>query len=91
VRKFLVTGAASVALTAAALGMAASASADAADAVVQNLQDQGYIVQINGGNTAVSLSRCTATGIHPTNLDPSASLQERQHTLVMVDVQCPHS
>jgi hypothetical protein len=60
-----------------------------ADVVVKKLQDQGYNVQVNSSTSNVPLSRCSVTGIHPSNLDDSASLQEKQHTLVQVDVSCP--
>jgi hypothetical protein len=45
-------------------------------------------VQVNG-ITASPLSPCSVTGIHPT-LDDSASLDEKQHTIVSIDVSCPH-
>lgn len=55
--------------------------------VIDGLTAQGYNVQING-TTPVPLSTCTATGIHPT-LDDTATLEQKQHTLVTVDVSCP--
>ena len=55
-------------LAAAALGSAATATADpstgnAAD-VVKMLQDQGYNVQFNMPSNDMSLSRCTVNGVH---------------------------
>jgi hypothetical protein len=92
-KKFVVAVAAA-ALTAAPFGVAAIAAADpfdgsGADVVVKKLQSQGYNVQVNTTSNQ-PLSRCTVTGVHPSNLDDSASLQEKQHTLVQVDVSCPH-
>jgi hypothetical protein len=90
-RNILVLAAAAGCLV-AAVGLAGTAAAGpfdgTADVVVKNLQSQGYNVQINTSST-VALSRCTVIGIHPSNLDDSASLQDKQHTLVQVDVSCP--
>ena len=85
-------------LTAAALGAAALSQAGAAAAfpsassaadTIKSLQAEGYNVVVNGSITSAPLSRCSVTGIHPT-LDESASRQEKQHTLVSVDVSCPN-
>jgi len=46
-------------------------------------------VQVNGGNPGVSLSRCAVSGMHPKSLDDTATLQQKQQTLVTVDVSCP--
>ena len=76
----------------AALGAPATAAAGpldgSADVVVNNLKSQGYNVQVNGGSAGVPLSRCTVSGVHP-SLNESDSLQEKQHTLVTVDLSCP--
>ena len=90
-QKFLITSLTAGALTAAALGLAGTASAfphaeTAADAI-DELKTQGYNVQINGLVQA-PLSECTATGVHP-SLDNTATLQEKEHTQVFVDVSCP--
>jgi hypothetical protein len=90
-KNFIVTPLAAVALGAAALGLAGAAAAfpnagTAAD-IVDGLKAEGYNVQING-LVEVPLKLCAATGIHPT-LDDSATLQEKQHTQVFVDVSCP--
>jgi hypothetical protein len=88
-RKSVVAAAAAGALTAAALGLAATAAADTADVVVNSLQSQGYNVQVIPPVTASLLPRCSVIGIHPSNLDQSASYQEKQHISVEVDVKCP--
>jgi hypothetical protein len=89
-RKFLVAAEAASALTAAALGLAAIAAADpGADVVVSNLETQGYNVQYLPSVPRSQLPQCSVTGQHPSSLDQSASLQEKQHTLVQVDVSCP--
>jgi hypothetical protein len=92
-RKFVVTTVTAGALSAAALALAGAAAAfpgdgSAADTVA-NLRAQGYQVQVNGGTAGVALSRCSVTGINPNTLDDLASLQQKQHTLVTVDVSCP--
>jgi hypothetical protein len=76
---------------AAALGLAGTVAAfsnagTAAD-VVDNLKAEGYNVQVNG-LVQVPLNLCTSTGVHP-RLDDSATLEEKQHTQVFVDVSCP--
>lgn len=88
--KFLVAAETAGALTVAALGLAAIATADAdtADVVVNSLETQGYNVQYVPSVPRSLLPKCSVTRIHP-NLDQSASLQEKQHTLVEVDVSCP--
>jgi hypothetical protein len=92
-RNFVVATSAVIAFTAAVLGHAATAMAEpfdgsGADTTVNALRGQGYNLQVNG-STNVPLSRCSVTGIHPSNLDESASLEDKQHTLVTVDVSCP--
>ena len=87
-RKFVVAAEAAGALTAAALGLAATAAADqTADVVVNDLQSQGYPVKVVPPDSP--LGQCHVTWQYPRHLDPSASLQEKQHTLVEVDVSCP--
>jgi hypothetical protein len=90
-RKLVITPLVSVALAAAALGLAGAAAAfpnagTAAD-VFDGLKAEGYNVQVNG-LVQVPLKLCTATDVHPT-LNESDTLQEKQHTQVFVDVSCP--
>ena len=90
--KFVFTSLAAGALASAALGLSGTAAAfpgaaSAAD-TIKSLQSEGYNVQVNGVITSAPLSRCSVAGVHPT-LDDSASRQEKQHTLVTVDVACP--
>jgi hypothetical protein len=90
-RKFvLTTGAFAVLFTAAGLGLAASAAAgDGADGVVSKLENQGYNVQYLPPVPRSLLPQCSVNSINPSNLDQSASVQEKQHTLVEVDLSCP--
>jgi hypothetical protein len=88
-RKFVVAAEAAGALTAAALGLAATAAADSSADVVSNLETQGYQVQWLPQVPRSVLPQCSVKGQHPSSLDPSASLQEKQHTLVELDVSCP--
>lgn len=90
-KNFVITSLTASALTAAALGLAGTAAAfpnagTAAD-VVDSLTAEGYNVQVNG-IVAVPLSTCRVTDVHPT-LDSSATLQDKQHTQVFIDVSCP--
>jgi hypothetical protein len=87
-RKFVAAGAAG-ALTAAAFGLAPTAAADSAEVVVSNLETQGYPVQWLPQVPRSLLPQCSVNGQHPSYLDPSASLQEKQHTLVQIGVSCP--
>jgi hypothetical protein len=71
----------------AAIASAPLASAGGADAVISDLQDKGYNVQINwihGFNT-VPLSICTVTREN----NPSSSAPKPGDT-VYVDVDCPN-
>jgi hypothetical protein len=87
--KFVLAALAASALT-AALGLTPIAAADpGADVVVSNLETQGYNVQYLPSVPKSLLPQCSVTGQHPSSLDQSASLQEKQHTLVQVDVACP--
>jgi hypothetical protein len=90
-RMFVVATEVAGALTAAAaLGLAATAAADpSADVVVSNLETQGYNVQYLPPVPRSLLPQCSVKEIHPNGLDQSASFQEKQHTLVEVDVSCP--
>jgi hypothetical protein len=88
---FVITPLASVARGAAALALAGAAAAFpnagmAAD-VVDSLKTEGYNVQVNG-LVQVPLKLCTATDVHP-RLNDSDTLEEKQHTMVFVDVSCP--
>jgi len=66
------------------------AGAEPADRTIQDLEDQGYIVQINwvGGTSNVPLYRCRVTSIN--NPDRSANSPPPENTTVYVDVQCPN-
>jgi hypothetical protein len=90
-RNLVVTPLASVALAAAALGLAGTAvafpNAGTAADVVDDLEAEGYNVQVNG-LVQVPLKLCTATDVHPT-LNESDTLEDKQHTQVFVDVSCP--
>lgn len=61
---------------------------ESASAVIQELQEQGYVVNVNGvpsGNTAL-LTTCKVTAIHDsdgTSPDPTPT------TPIFVDVACP--
>jgi hypothetical protein len=85
VLSFIVAGATT--LSAAAVGLAGIAAAaptgggNAAD-TVNELQTEGYNVQING-SVSVPLSECTTTGVHGVPNTPLA------FTTVEVDVSCP--
>jgi hypothetical protein len=90
-KNLLITSLTAVALGAAALGLAGTAAAfpnagTAAD-VVDSLTAEGYNVQVNG-LVQVPLKLCAATDVHP-RLDDAATLEEKQHTQVFVDVSCP--
>jgi hypothetical protein len=74
---------------ASAVMVAPSASADGADAIIADLQDQGYLVQINwtNGYDTKPLSQCTVTGIN--DPDHSGAPMEVGDN-VYVDVRCPN-
>lgn len=61
---------------------------ESASAVIEELQEQGYTVEINGvpsGDTSL-LTNCTVTEIHnPGNTSPSPP----ETTTVFVDIACP--
>ncbi|HYO02203.1 MAG TPA: hypothetical protein VET27_10080 [Mycobacterium sp.] len=81
-RKFVVTIAAAGAMAGAALGFAGAASAaGGADATINGLSSEGYIVQLNGTPTA-PLTACTVTNVQK---DPSSGTSLTAY----VDVACP--
>ena len=61
------------------------AGAESASATIDDLQEQGYDVQINwvSGVSSVPLSRCTVTAIHNPNHSPPT---ENTFATVYVDV-----
>ena len=65
------------------------AGAESAAATIDDLEAQGYDVQINwvSGVSSVPLSRCNVTGIH--NPDHSTDAPNT-FTTVYVDVSCPN-
>lgn len=90
-KNIVITSLTAGAIAAASLGLAATAAAfpnagTAAD-VVSELKSEGYNVQVNG-IVSVPLSTCRVTDVSPT-LNDSDTLQDKQHTLVFVDVSCP--
>ena len=65
------------------------AGAESAGATIDDLETQGYDVQINWGSgvSSVPLSRCKVTAIHnPNHSAPSENTLET----VYVDVSCPN-
>ena len=66
------------------------AGAESADRTIRDLEDQGYMVQINwvGGNSITSLALCRVNAIN--NPDRSFDSPPPQNTTVYVDVWCPH-
>jgi hypothetical protein len=67
-------------LAAAAVALAPAASAAGADAVVNDLRAQGFIVQLNQTPTA-PLTACSASAVHKSGDGPSA--------VASVDLVCP--
>jgi hypothetical protein len=65
------------------------AGAEDAQATVDDLEDQGYDVQINwvSGLPSVQLYRCKVTGIHNPNHSPPT---DNALETVYVDVSCPN-
>lgn len=90
-KKSIVTLATFGAMSAAALGLAGTATAvpfggsSAADTVA-TLQSQGFSVQINGAVT-VPLNRCITTGVHGL---PGPEVGPQGSGVVFVDVDCTH-
>ncbi len=66
------------------------AGAESADRTIRDLEDQGYMVQINwvGGNSMTPLTLCRVNAIN--NPDRSFDSPPPQNTIVYVDVWCPH-
>jgi len=96
--KFGFTVAAATTFAAAAVALAGTAAAaptgggNAAD-TINELQGQGYNVQING-SPSVPLSECTTTGVYGvpnTVASPGAHPGTVPFTTVYVDVSCPVS
>jgi hypothetical protein len=85
--------AAAVSLAAAAVTTAEPvwpvAGAESASATIDDLEAQGYYVQINwvSGISSVPLSRCKVTGINNPNHDPPS---DNTLATVYVDVSCPN-
>lgn len=73
---------------AAATIVAPPASAAGADAVISDLQSQGYLVQINwiSGFNTKPLAQCTVTNVNNPSSDPS-----KPGDTVYVDVRCPNN
>ena len=72
---------------AAAIIVAPTASADGADVVIADLQNQGYLVQINwiNGFDTKPLSECTVTNVNNPSSDPP-----KAGDTVYADVRCPN-
>ena len=99
-KKSLLTFAAFGAMSAAALGLAGTATAvpfggSPASDTVATLQSQGFTVQING-TVNVPLNRCTTLGVHGLPGPEAAGRQgspatgEQGSGTVFVDVDCTH-
>jgi hypothetical protein len=78
VKKFVIGAAGFGVLAASAVGMAGTASASTADTVINDLQADGYIVQINGAQSA-PLTHCDVVAVNTFADGTSAS----------VDIACP--
>ncbi|BDX31861.1 hypothetical protein TUM20985_24080 [Mycobacterium antarcticum] len=79
---FVFTMVATGALAGAALGFAGAASAaGGADATINGLHSEGYIVQLNGSQTA-PLTACTVTNVQKDPLGGNSLTAQ-------VDVACP--
>ncbi len=82
------------ALTAAALGLAGTATAfpgnGSAEDTISGLKSDGFKVELNGSTNNQPLSRCSVQGLHPllSNL-ADLPLAEKQNTTVFVDISCP--
>ena len=79
-----------VALASVALGGVTAPSADAngADAVIRDLEAEGYIVRINwlNGNKPTVLPRCTVVRVNNPSSDEPA-----EGDVVWADVACPNN
>jgi hypothetical protein len=80
--------AALVAAGAMSIAFAPNAAADSAQATIDALQNQGYVVAINwvDGNTNAPLATCRVVAVH--NPDSSAP-NPSSATTVYVDLSCP--
>ncbi|GLP81372.1 hypothetical protein [Mycobacterium antarcticum] len=73
-KSFLFTIIAAGALTGTALGFAgAAAAAGGADATINGLRSEGYLVQLNGAQTA-PLTACTVTNVEKEDPSGGSSL-----------------
>ena len=99
-KKSIITFAAFGAMSAAALGLAGTATAvpfagSPVSDTVATLQSQGFTVQLNG-NVTGSLSRCTTLAVHGLPGPEAAGRQgspatgEQGSGTVFVDVDCTH-
>jgi hypothetical protein len=70
-----------------AAATAAPSGASNAQDTVDQLQADGYSVQLNGSPTG-SLSMCSVTGIHGLPNEPALSGQPLRLTTVYVDLDC---
>jgi hypothetical protein len=72
----------------ASIAVAPIAAAYGADAIIDDLQAQGYTVQINwvSGFDTKPLSVCTVTAIN----NPDSSPQPKTSTTLYVNVSCPN-
>ncbi|MCV7013419.1 hypothetical protein [Mycolicibacterium madagascariense] len=69
------------------LSFAPIAAADGADTAIDDLQAQGYTVQINYLNGASEeLSYCSVVNVN----DPDSTPQPPSETTLFVDVSCPN-
>jgi hypothetical protein len=77
-----------VAAGAMLIAFAPNAAADSAQATIDALQNQGYIVAINwvDGNTGAPLATCRVVAVH--NPDSSGG-DSSSATTVYVDLSCP--
>lgn len=77
-KKFIIGAAGFGVLAGTAIGLAGTAASSTADSIINNLQAEGYTVQINGTQTA-PLTACKVTAVNKFAAGPSAS----------VDIACP--
>jgi ABC-type phosphate transport system substrate-binding protein len=86
-KRLMMMAACAGALTAAALGVAGTASAAGAraDDIVNGLQAQGYSVQLNGAGSA-PLSACTVSNVSGVS---AAAPAAGANPTAVVDVACP--
>jgi hypothetical protein len=81
-KKFAMTVLAAGAMTAAALGLAGTASAaGGADITVNSLKTEGYSLHINGSQSA-NLTACTVTNV-------TKDGQTGPNPVAYVDIACP--